>query len=177
MEVIETFASPVGTFSAVYLPSFMGALTEGPPLLGTNKMVPAGIGVPLYVTVPVMVPLPPQPAVQRSRFTVNRRIDVRFIREESLCVCWPFAGRRESASTRKRRCNHSYHQSGPRTSPPCGVTADHQVTPLTPWATTRTLPSNMPARMPPVCPVFGKLPAPQPPVPLPVLLHPNLGWI
>src|SRR5438067_9782542 len=41
------------------------------------------------------------------------------------------------------------YQSEPRTSPPAGVTAAHQVLPLIVGASVRTLPSTRPTSMPP----------------------------
>ena len=53
----------------------------------------------------------------------------------------------------------SGYQSLPRTSPPAGVIADHQVVPLTPGATERTLPSPRPTLMLPVWGVLARLPS------------------
>ncbi len=42
-------------------------------------MFPEGMGVPLYVTVPVIVALEPQPTAESARPTIKNKINIRFM--------------------------------------------------------------------------------------------------
>ena len=80
------------------------------------------------------------------------------------------------------RCLGRQFQSGPRTSPPAGVMADHQVVPLMPCETKRTLPSARLTLMPAVCGELATLPSPHPPLAVapfapPFCMHPIFGLL
>src|SRR5262249_41039306 len=143
--ITVTWQGPNGGSSTLYLPLAISAFFAC-PLAPMKVTAPDGRGLFSNVTEPETVPPHsglPQPAAATNAHSRQATTAAQMSLFSIALDLHPAArmGRGEFRGTG--------HQSFARISPPRGVRATHQVVPLTPLLTARTLPSASPTCIPP----------------------------